>query len=171
MTSSRTSKATAYTIFFYLALVMISALALGGCGSDDLDDQAIERDQNEFPASVEGPVGELNEKNGMRSMIVNASAYTLRPQETKDYAAGVAAWGDKLEPGMKAVAVSRDLIPLGLGHNVKVTIRGLSGSYRVLDKMNKRWEHKIDILFGDDVALAREWGKRKVVITWPAPKK
>jgi len=47
---------------------------------------------------------------GPQSMEVTASAYTLRAAETKDYAPGIAAWGDKLEPGMKAIAVSRDLI-------------------------------------------------------------
>ena len=150
------------------ACILALAFALGGCG-DDKGGQAIEHDEHGFPASVDAPVGKLTEKDGKCVMVVHASAYTLRPEETKDYDIGVAAWGDKLEPGMKAIAVSRDLIPLGLDHNTKVTIRGLPGKYRVLDKMNKRFEHKIDICFGDDVALAKEWGKRKVVITWEDP--
>ncbi len=153
-----------------LALFLAMTLPLGGCSSDTLPDkQHVESDKHGFPMSVEGTVGKMTEKNGTRSMIVEASAYTLRPQETKNYAIGIAAWGDDLTPGMKAIAVSRDLIPLGLGHNVEVSILGLPGKYRVLDKMNKRWEHKIDILFGDNVALAREWGKRKVVINWAMP--
>ena len=32
--------------------------------------------------------------------------------------------------------------------------------------MNKRWEKKIDIYMGLDIEAAREWGKRKVVISW-----
>jgi len=150
-----------------LLFTLTLLFSLGGCGHDDSGgEKHVETDQHGFPVSVNEPVGQMTEKNGMRSMIVKASAYTLRPQETKNYALGVAAWGDKLEPGMKAIAVSRDLIPLGLGHNTEVTIHGLSGTYRVLDKMNKRWTNKIDIFFGDDVALARKWGKRRVVITW-----
>ncbi|MDK2955739.1 MAG: hypothetical protein PWQ57_1235 [Desulfovibrionales bacterium] len=105
------------------------------------------------------------------SMEVTASAYTARPEETKAENHDIAAWGDKLTPGMKCIAVSRDLIPLGLGHNTPVKIEGLPGEYLVKDKMNKRWEKKIDIYFGDDVKAAKEWGKRTVTISWPKPPK
>ena len=154
-----------------VALTLTLILTLGGCSNDEpISGQHVESDQYGFPIGVDGPAGKMAEKSNIRTMIVDASAYTLRPEETKNYAIGVAAWGDKLAPGMKAIAVSRDLIPLGLGHNAEVAILGLSGKYRVLDKMNKRWAHKIDIFFGDDVALAQKWGKRKVVITWSVPK-
>lgn len=106
---------------------------------------------------------------GDHSMEVTASAYTLRPAETKDYAPGIAAWGDRLEPGMKAIAVSRDLIDEGLDHMTEVRIEGLEGTYIVRDKMNKRWERKIDIFMGTDVERAREWGKRRVTIHWRNP--
>lgn len=106
---------------------------------------------------------------GPQSMEVTASAYTLRASETKDYSPGIAAWGDKLEPGMKAIAVSRDLIDEGLGHMTEVKIEGLEGTYIVRDKMNKRWEEKIDIFMGRDVERAREWGKRTVTIHWTNP--
>ncbi|MDZ7787671.1 MAG: hypothetical protein U5K73_05960 [Halofilum sp. (in: g-proteobacteria)] len=106
---------------------------------------------------------------GPQSMEVTASAYTLRASETKDYAPGIAAWGDKLEPGMKAIAVSRDLIDEGLGHMTEVKIEGLDGTWIVRDKMNKRWEKKIDIFMGTDVERAREWGKRTVTIHWTNP--
>jgi hypothetical protein len=39
---------------------------------------------------------------------------------------------------MKAVAVSRDLIEMGLSHGIKVSIDGMDGTYTVMDKMNKR---------------------------------
>jgi 3D (Asp-Asp-Asp) domain-containing protein len=100
------------------------------------------------------------------SMEVTASAYNSVPsQTTNDYPA-LAAWGDRLKPGMKCIAVSRDLIKLGLTHNTKVKIDGLPGTYLVKDKMNKRWQKKIDIYMGDDVVAAKEWGVREVTISW-----
>jgi len=106
---------------------------------------------------------------GPQSMEVTATAYTMREQETKKGNIGLAAWGDQLEPGMKAIAVSRDLIDHGLDHMTEVRIDGLEGTYIVRDKMNKRWEKKIDIFMGRDVKAAREWGKRKVNIHWTNP--
>lgn len=99
------------------------------------------------------------------SLKVTASAYTSSVGET-DSTPNLAAWGDTLEPGMKAIAVSRDLIEMGLTHNQEVTIEGLDGTYLVLDKMNKRWTKKIDIYMGNDVDKAREWGKKEVIIHW-----
>lgn len=104
-----------------------------------------------------------------RSLEVTASAYTMRASETKKGNVGLAAWGDQLEPGMKAIAVSRDLIAKGLDHETRVKIEGLEGTYVVRDKMNKRWEKKIDIFMGKKVEAARAWGKRKVTIHWMKP--
>ncbi|GAL31452.1 hypothetical protein JCM19239_6216 [Vibrio variabilis] len=67
---------------------------------------------------------------------------------------------------MRSIAVSRDLIELGLDHNQEVTIEGFKGTYRVLDKMNKRWTKKIDIYMGNDVESAKQWGVREVTIIW-----
>ena len=103
--------------------------------------------------------------NNSFSLAVTAIAYTSNPGET-DSNPSLTAWGDTLTPGMKAIAVSRDLIKIGLSHNQEVRIDGLKGTYIVLDKMNKRWEKKIDIYMGVDVEKAREWGKRKVKIYW-----
>lgn len=69
---------------------------------------------------------------------------------------------------MKAIAVSRDLIPRGLGHETVVRIEGLKGEYVVRDKMNRRWTDKIDILM-EDRASAIEWGKQTVTISWQVP--
>lgn len=99
------------------------------------------------------------------SLEVTATAYTSSPGET-DSTPTLAAWGDTLAPGMKSIAVSRDLLKMGLGHNATVTIDGLSGEYVVLDKMNKRWTKKIDIYMGLDKKAAKEWGKKKVIIHW-----
>ncbi|KZX81476.1 hypothetical protein A3717_37335, partial [Alcanivorax sp. HI0013] len=81
----------------------------------------------------------------------------------------LAAWGDRLTPGMKAIAVSRDLIPLGLDYNAEVQIEGLPGTWQVKDKMHWRWKKKIDIYMGEDIQAARQWGRRKVTITFLAP--
>jgi len=96
---------------------------------------------------------------------VTATAYNSLPNQTQGDPT-IAAWGDKLVPGMKVIAVSRDLIPMGLTHNVKVRIDGLSGTYTVMDKLHKRWTRRIDIYMGNDVKAAKDWGKREVTIRW-----
>ncbi|GAL33799.1 hypothetical protein JCM19240_2495 [Vibrio maritimus] len=100
-----------------------------------------------------------------QSLRVKASAYTSAVGET-DSTPNIGAWGDRLTPGMKAIAVSRDLIELGLTHNQRVRIKGFEGTYLVLDKMNKRWTKKIDIYMGNDVEKAKQWGVRNVTIYW-----
>lgn len=100
-----------------------------------------------------------------KTLTVQASAYNSLPSQTLGDPT-LAAWGDTLKPGVKAIAVSRDLLALGLDHNTEVTIEGLPGTYRVLDKMNRRWTRKIDIYMGVDVQAAREWGVREVTIRW-----
>ena len=100
-----------------------------------------------------------------RSLVVTATAYNSFPEQTDDQP-NLTAWGDSLIPGMQAIAVSRDLIPLGLDHHTSVSIEGLFGEFLVLDKMNKRWEKRIDIYMGDDLEAAQAWGKRQVEIRW-----
>lgn len=78
-----------------------------------------------------------------KSMEVTATAYTLREAETKKGHKGLTAWGDQLKPGMKSIAVSRDLIKLGLCHKTEVKIEGFEGTYIVRDKMNKRWKKEL----------------------------
>jgi len=101
-----------------------------------------------------------------QSLEVTATAYNSLREQTKKSNIGIAAWGDTLRPGMKVIAVSRDLIKKGLGHNTKVKIEGLDGIYLVKDKMSKRWEKKIDIYMGLDRAAAINWGKKQVTISW-----
>ena len=101
-----------------------------------------------------------------QSMLVTATAYNSLPSQT-DSTPNIAAWGDRLRPGMKVIAVSRDLLKkYGMKHGTKVKIRGLPGRYTVLDKMNKRWRKKIDIYMGNSRNDAMQWGKRKVKIQW-----
>jgi 3D (Asp-Asp-Asp) domain-containing protein len=100
-----------------------------------------------------------------RSLVVTATAYNSLPEQTSDEP-HLAAWGDRIAPGMKVIAVSRDLIPEGLDRRATVKIKGLPGVYLVLDKMHERWQKRIDIYMGHDLAAARAWGKRKVEIRW-----
>ena len=100
-----------------------------------------------------------------RSLVVTATAYNSVSEQT-DAEPHLAAWGDSLSPGMKVIAVSRDLIPVGLDRRTPVTIEGFPGIYLVLDKMHKRWEKRIDIYMGHDLEAARAWGKRQVEISW-----
>ncbi|HVN38281.1 MAG TPA: hypothetical protein VMW19_08945, partial [Myxococcota bacterium] len=98
-------------------------------------------------------------------LVVTASAYNSLPQQTSQ-PADIAAWGDKLEPGMKAIAVSPDLLGAGLVRGTKVQIEGLKGEYLVLDRMPDRWDKRIDIYMGEDERAARDWGVREVRIKW-----
>lgn len=119
-------------------------------------------------ASFTAQAQDNNDNQQWQTLEVTASAYTLALDETKPTHRGLAAWGDMLEPGMRVIAVSRDLIKkYDLGHRTRVQIEGFSGTYTVRDKMNKRWRNKIDILV-PNAEQARAWGKRKVTIRWLA---
>lgn len=99
-----------------------------------------------------------------KTLQVTATAYNSVRAQTNSNPT-LAAWGDRLKPGMKVIAVSRDLLRLGIGHGTRVKISGLPGEYVVMDKMNKRWTRKIDIYMGRDIRAAKKWGRRKVTIT------
>jgi 3D (Asp-Asp-Asp) domain-containing protein len=64
------------------------------------------------------------------------------------------------------IAVSPDLIALGLDRGAVVEIDGLPGRYKVLDKTQSRLSRTIDIYMGTDVERAREWGVREVRVSW-----
>lgn len=105
-----------------------------------------------------------------KSMEVTVTAYNAVPWQTTATDPDIAAWGDTLRPGMQCIAVSRDLIKLGLKHRALVRIEGLEGEFMVLDKMNRRYQKRIDIFMGIDVPLARAWGRQKRTITWKVPR-
>ncbi|PSV97267.1 3D domain-containing protein [Photobacterium iliopiscarium] len=102
--------------------------------------------------------------SSLKKLNVTATAYNSVSAQT-DSSPSIAAWGDRLKPGMKAIAVSRDLLKMGLKRGSKVKISGLPGEYVVLDKMHHRWSRKIDIYMGKNVKAAKNWGKRRVTIT------
>lgn len=99
-----------------------------------------------------------------KSFKVTATAYNSVRAQTNSNPT-IAAWGDRLKPGMKVIAVSRDLLRMGIGHGTRIKISGLPGEYVVMDKMNKRWKRKIDIYMGKDIRAAKKWGRRTVTIT------
>ena len=94
---------------------------------------------------------------------VDVTAYNATIAQTDDDP-WVAAWGDRLRPGMRAIAVSRDLLALGIDHGAHVEIDGLPGKYVVLDKTHRRWTRRVDLFMGADVRKALDWGKRKMRI-------
>lgn len=113
----------------------------------------------------ETEVAQQPPKLPLKELVVTATAYTSNVAETDD-TPNLAAWNNELKPGMKAIAVSRDLIPMGLTNGKEVMIEGLEGRFKVLDKMHKRWEKKIDIYMGLNHKRAKEWGKKTVKIRW-----
>ena len=101
-----------------------------------------------------------------KTITVTATAYNSLEHQTKKDDATTTASGIELEPNMKVIAVSRDLLDQGLDFDTEVEIEGLPGKYRVVDKMNKRWDNRIDIYMGENEEKALEWGKQQVSITW-----
>ncbi|MCM4166268.1 hypothetical protein DHD08_01080 [Arenibacter sp. H213] len=105
-----------------------------------------------------------------KSLRVTATAYNSFPAQTSKIHPGITAWGDTLQPGMKIIAVSPDLIPLGLDHNTLVRIKGDSSLYLVKDKMNSKWNKRIDIYMGEDKSRALKWGRKKVTLYYRVKK-
>ena len=100
-----------------------------------------------------------------KTMEVTATAYNSLAYQTSSNP-HITAFGDSLKPGLKYIAVSRDLLKLGLKHNTYVTIEGLEGMYLVKDKMHSRWRNRIDVYMGIDVKAAKLWGRKKVNINY-----
>jgi len=108
----------------------------------------------------------LQEKQ--QSLLVTATAFNSLPKQGQGNP-NVGAWGDRITPGVNAIAVSDDLVPLGLTRGTRVRIEGMKNEYVVLDRMPARWKKRIDIYMGNDVKAARAWGKRDVKIYWTVP--
>ncbi len=101
------------------------------------------------------------------TLTVTAVAYTLDSDQTDDDE-DIGAWGDELDDEARIIAVSRDLLAMGLTRGTKVRIEGRRGEYVVMDLMHSRWKKRIDILMDDDDD-AFAWGRRKVKIQWKGP--
>jgi 3D (Asp-Asp-Asp) domain-containing protein len=108
------------------------------------------------------------QQEDQKNLLVTATAFNSLPKQGQGNP-NVGAWGDRITPGVRAVAVSEDLVSLGLTRGTRVRIEGLPNDYVVLDKMPARWKRRIDIYMGNDVKAARAWGRRDVKLFWTAP--
>lgn len=101
---------------------------------------------------------------------VTVTAYNSVPSQTQGNPI-IAAWGDSLKPEIPSIAVSRNLIALGLKRNTPVKIEGFDSIiFLVKDKMHRRWRNRIDIYMGTDIKKAKAWGVKKLVIQYGVPK-
>jgi len=100
---------------------------------------------------------------------VTVTAYNSVPSQTQGNPI-IAAWGDSLKAEIPSIAVSRNLIALGLKHNTPVKIEGFDRIFLVKDKMHRRWLNRIDIYMGKDIKKAKEWGRKKLTIQYGVPK-
>lgn len=112
----------------------------------------------------------LDAKYDWLPMKVTATAYNSFPNQTSFEHPGITAWGDSIKPGVKWIAVSRDLLLKGLAYNTMVKIDTFEGTYLVKDKMHGRWHNRIDIYMGEDINAAKKWGRRKVEIKYAVKK-
>jgi LysM repeat protein len=103
---------------------------------------------------------------GKHKLRVTATAYSSHRNQT-DSTPFLAAWNNRIRPGMKIIAVSRDMLTrYGLRNGSRVRIGGLRGYYTVRDKMNKRYKKRIDIYMGVNRRRALQWGRRSVMLYW-----
>jgi len=116
------------------------------------------------PLAVPPPVPE-RPAPPLRQITVTATAYNSTVAQT-DATPTLAAWGAQLRPGMRIIAVSRDLEIEGLGPGARVSIEGLPGEWEVADRMPSHRRLAIDVYMGLDVVAARAFGKRRVRIEW-----
>ena len=98
------------------------------------------------------------------TLQVTVSAFNSVGYQTAGNNPNLAAWGDTLRPGANAVAVSRDLLQLGLRHNDEIKIQGFDSVFLIKDKMHYRWRKRVDIYMGEDIAKARDFGRKKLEI-------
>ena len=148
-------------------LLVTTFLVLPGCagtrGAQKNAPQMASLDCNPDP----DPLFSQDSAQQHKTLRVKAMAYTSCSVGKKHAKRAVrGAWGDTLSPGIKAVAVSRDLLDMGLDHGDVISIEGLPGQYKVLDVMHSRHAKTIDIFYGNDDCGATQWGKRTLNITW-----
>ena len=69
-----------------------------------------------------------------KSFEVVATAYNSLSYQTSSNP-NITAFGDSLKPGLRYIAVSRDLLDSGLVHNTQVKIEGFDSLFTVKDKI------------------------------------
>lgn len=158
------------SILLTTVTLLVTALALPGCAAT----KAVKTAGGSAPNPRQAAIGRLDDPEFLfesgqpakpKALRVKAMAYTgCLPKKSKRTPRG--AWGDPLTRDVKAVAVSPDLLEMGLDRGDVITIEGLPGKYKVLDVMHTRHDRSIDIFYGDDQCGALQWGKRTLTITW-----
>lgn len=96
---------------------------------------------------------------------VTVTAYNSEPAQT-DSTPNTTAFGDRLHPGKRAVAVSEDLYQLGIDEGTRVQLDELPGEWVVADKMGGRWHRRVDVYFGNDREAAKEFGVKHLTLRW-----
>ncbi|WP_342153924.1 3D domain-containing protein [Joostella sp. CR20] len=122
-----------------------------------------------FNTLLNAQEGNINDDDFIWTPLqVKASAYNSLENQTVGNPS-IGAWGDSLQPGMKAIAISRDLLKLGITQNTPIKIEGFDGIYFVKDKMNARFHKKIDIYMGIELQKARKFGVKHLKIWYGLP--
>ena len=124
-------------------------------------------------ASAAAPRGGAHHKHKAthwihHSLMVTATAYNSTREQT-DGEPFTGAWGDRLDqlpPGQRAIAVSPDLIALGIHRHQHLHVRGFKRDWVVLDKTPARWHNRVDLYMGGDVQAAHDYGRRDAEISW-----
>ena len=104
------------------------------------------------------------------TLLVTVTIYHADPNQT-DSTPFITASNqviDSINPaGHRWIAVSRDLEPLGFTFGACVYIEGinkeLDGEWEVQDRMNKRWEKRIDLLVNKN-RMCCKWNNIKLTL-------
>ncbi len=154
--------------------LLVTSLSVSGCAGSRAAAQTAEANPTRTSKKPQDEValGRLDnpaylfasKQSDTKILEVKALAYVGCSPKSKRTARG--AWGDALTSDVKAVAVSPDLLDMGLDHGNVIHIEGLPGEYRVLDVMHSRHEKTIDIFYGSDRCGAMAWGQRNLTISW-----
>lgn len=157
-------------IVFPTVTLLVMSLALPGCAGTKATPAAPTQLASASPddGCLADPDFLFTGTNKQRKTLrVKAMAYTAcSVGRKKAKRAPRGAWGDRLTAEANAVAISPDLLELGLDRGDLITIEGLPGKYKVLDVMHSRHDKSIDIFYGDDQCGALQWGKRTLTISW-----
>ncbi|MHC1789820.1 hypothetical protein [Solidesulfovibrio sp.] len=157
--------------------LLVTSLTMPGCAGTKSPNQLADTAATARPSKKkpeEASIGRLDDPTFLfasaatipaKSVRVKALAYTACSVKSKKRTPR-GAWGDALTSDIKAVAVSPDLLDMGLDRGDVISIEGLPGQYKVLDIMHGRHDKTIDIFYGDDRCGAMQWGKRTLNITW-----
>lgn len=162
---------TPHIVLTALALLVTSLSATGCAGTHSkhtasLTPAAQKTQEDISLGRLENPDFLFRKHAKTKSLVVRALAYTGCSSKSKSKRLPRGAWGDPLPPDIKAVAVSPDLLQMGLEYGDAIRIEGLPGEYKVLDLMHHRHAKAIDIYYGYDRCGARQWGSRTLTITW-----